>query len=76
MRHVCRCAGSCAGGADLLCGVRPEIWRGLHKLLVSAITVTTALHVIPIEGTMEIVTKFLVLVMLIAALAMGLRATR
>lgn len=47
-------------------GVHPRTWRVSHTLLALVIVITTVLHSIPIEGTMETVSKTALCVLVLA----------
>ena len=57
-------------------GLTPKTFKVLHKTLVTLIVLGTILHVIPIDGAMEPVTKSVILIVLAAALGNALIRTR
>ena len=65
-------------GAALLAAVRkrlrisPRVWRRAHAGLVAAAVVGTAVHAVQIEGTMETVSKFLLVTLVIVATGFAL----
>ncbi len=48
-------------------GLRPRTWRIAHTLLAVVIVITTAVHSLLIEGTMEILTKVALCALVVAA---------
>ena len=57
-------------------GLAPKTFKVLHKTLVTLIVLGSILHVIPIDGAMEPVTKSVILIVLAAALGNALIRTR
>ena len=57
-------------------GLSPKTFKTLHKTLVTLVALGTILHIIPIEGTMEPITKSVALIVLAAALGNALMRTR
>jgi len=51
----------------------PKVWKWVHKGLASGVILCTILHVIPIDGTMEPVTKMVLLICLTTATAWALQ---
>jgi predicted ferric reductase len=56
--------------------MRPRSWKRLHQSIASIVVIATALHAIPIEGAMEVMSKTLLAGTIVAATVFAARRYR